>query len=49
VLTSLINTLSQKDLNKNILDPMRNGHAVKMLGGFLGDKNKIPRNRGWTN
>jgi len=43
LLTPRLNTLSQKDLSKNILDSIKNGGGVKVFSGFLGDKNKISR------
>ena len=43
--TSLLNTLSQEDLSKNILDSIKSGDGVKVFSGFLGAKNKIPRNQ----
>ena len=45
VFTPLLNTLWQRDLNKDILDSMESGDGVKVFIGFLGDKNKIPRNQ----
>ena len=39
--TSLLNTLSQEDLSKNILDSIKRGDGVKVFSGFLGGEDKF--------
>ena len=43
--TPLPYTFSRRDLSKNILDSIKSRDGVKVFSGFLGAKNKIPRNQ----